>query len=105
MTKVALVEELSKFPCSLREPALCVSLKVSERVFPRVHVYSEQYMCTVCTVPGGPEESHSQSVVCCGDWSQQECDDIRDTLLQIEITTETQCTSLHRDKTYYHKLP
>ena len=66
-----------------------MSLKVSERVFPRVHVYSEQYMCTVCTVPGGPEESHLQSVVCCGGWSRQECDDIRDTLLQIEITTET----------------
>ena len=69
-------------------------------------MYSEQYMCTVCcTVPGGPEESHLQSVVCCGDWRQQECDDTRDTLLQIEITTETQCTSLHGDKTRYYNQP
>ena len=40
MTKVALVEELSKFPCS--QPALYVSDK-----FPRE--YSPVYMCTVCS--------------------------------------------------------
>ena len=59
LTKVALVEELSKFPCSLprSQPALYVSDK-----FPRE--YSPVYMCTVCstcvqcTVPGGPEETH-----------------------------------------------